>query len=47
MYNIAGGVGFRRRGKKGKHGIVRVKRKWWILAQPPYSQQGNWRQSPG
>ena len=29
----------RKRGKKGNHGKVGVKRKWWVLAQPPYSPQ--------
>ena len=24
--------------KKGKYGKVGEKRKWWVLAQPPYSQ---------
>ena len=33
----------RRRGKTGKHGKVEVNRKWWILAQPPYSPEGNMR----
>ena len=35
--------GVRRRGKIGKQGKVGVKRKWWVLAQPPYSPQGNGR----
>ena len=35
----------RKRGNMGKHGKVRVKRKWWGLAQSPYSPQGNGRQS--
>ena len=35
-----------RKGKTGKHGILEVKRKWWVSAQPPYSRQGNRRQSP-
>ena len=38
--------GVRRRGKTGKHGNVEAKRKWWVLAQTPYSQQGKWRKSP-
>ena len=33
--------GIRRRGKTGNHGKVEVKRKWWVLAHPPYSPQGN------
>ena len=37
--------GLRRRGKTGKHGKVEVKRKWWVLAEPPYSTQGNGRQA--
>ena len=43
-YYIAGEV--RRRGKTGNHEKVGVKRKWWVLSQPPYSYQGNGRQSP-
>ena len=39
-------LGVRKRGKTGNHRKVRVKRKWWVLAQPPYSLQGNRRQSP-
>ena len=35
-----------RRRKTGKHGKLRVKRKWWVLAQPPYSPQENGRQLP-
>ena len=35
-----------RRGKTGKHKQVGVKRKWWVLGQPPYSQKGNGRQLP-
>ena len=31
--------------KTGNHGKVRGKRKWWVLAQPPYSPQGNGKQS--
>ena len=38
--------GVRRRGKTGNHRKVGVKREWWALAQPPYSLQGNGRQSP-
>ena len=38
--------GVRRRGEIGKHGKIEVKRKWWGLAQPPYSAQGNGRQLP-
>ena len=30
--------GVRRRRKTGE---VEVKRKWWVLAQPPYFRQGN------
>ena len=41
-FYIAGVV--RRRGNTGKYGKVGVKRKWWVLAQPPYSPQGNGRQ---
>ena len=26
----------RRRGMSGNHGKVGVKRKWWVLPQPPY-----------
>ena len=37
--------GVRRRGKTGKHGKVEVKRNWSVLAQPPYSPQGNGKQS--
>ena len=37
----------RRRGNKEKHGKIEVKKKLWISAQPPYSSQGNGRQSPG
>ena len=33
--------------KDGKYGKVEVKRKWLVLAQPPYSPQGNERQLPG
>ena len=47
-YYITGG-GVRKRGKRGKtgkQGKVGVKRKWRALAQPPYSLQGNGRQSP-
>ena len=33
--------------EKQKQGKVVVKRKWWVLAQSPYSLQGNWKQSPG
>ena len=40
-------LGVRRRGKTGKNGKIGVKRKWWVIAQPPYSSQGNGRQSPG
>ena len=39
------GWGLRRRGMTGKYGKVGVKRKWWVLAQVPYSVQGNGRQS--
>ena len=35
-----------RRGNIGKHRKVGVQRKWRVLAQPPYSMQGNGRQSP-
>ena len=35
-----------RRGKTRKHEKVEVKRKWWVLMQPPYSLQGNGRQLP-
>ena len=35
--------GVRKRGKTGKHGNVKVKRKWWVLTQPLYSLQGNRR----
>ena len=38
--------GVRRRGKTGNHRKVGVKKKWWVLVQFPYSQQGNGRQSP-
>ena len=38
-------VGVRRRGRTGKHGKVGVKKKWWVLARPPYSLQGYRRQS--
>ena len=38
--------GFRRRGKTGKHRKVGGKRKWRVLAQPPYSPQGKGRQGP-
>ena len=38
--------GVSRRGKTGKHRKRRVKRKWGVLAQPPYSPQGNGRQVP-
>ena len=38
--------GVRRRGKTGKHGKVGVKRKCRVLAQPPFSPQGNKRKSP-
>ena len=34
----------RRRGKSGKHTKVGVKRKWWVVALPPHSPQGNGRQ---
>ena len=37
--------GVRRGGKTEKHGKVGGKRKWWVLAQPPYYSQGNGRQS--
>ena len=40
---IAGGLGEEER---GKHRKVGVKRKCRVLAQPPYSPQGNGRQSP-
>ena len=30
----------------GNHGKVGVKRKGWVLSQPPYSSEGNRRQSP-
>ena len=43
-YYISRGV--RRRGKTGIHGKVGVKRKWWVLAELPYSPQGNGMQSP-
>ena len=36
----------RRRGKAGKHGKVGLKKQWWVLAQVPYSPQGNRSQSP-
>ena len=29
-----------------KHRKVEVMRKWWVLAHPPYSRQGNGRQLP-
>ena len=32
--------------QKRKDRRVGMKRKWWVLAQPPYSLQGNGRQSP-
>ena len=39
-------MGVRRRRKTGKHGkLVVRKRKRWVLAKPPYSPQGNGRQS--
>ena len=38
--------GVRRREKTGKHRKLRVKRKWWVLAQPPYYPQESRRQSP-
>ena len=38
--------GVRRIGNTGNHGKVGVKRKWWVLAYPPYSPQGNGKQSP-
>ena len=44
MYYIAGGGVIQKR-KGTKTWKSRVKRKWWVLAQPPYSLQGNWRQS--
>ena len=34
----------KRRKKTVKHGKVGVKRRWWALAQPPHSLQGNGRQ---
>ena len=40
------GEGLSRRGKTGKHRKVEMKRKWWILVEPPYYLQGNGRQSP-
>ena len=42
-YYIAGGLGEEER---GNHGKVGVKRKCWVLAQPPYSLQGNGKHSP-
>ena len=36
----------RRRGQTRKHGKVEVTRKWWVLAHPPYSPEGNGRESP-
>ena len=33
-------------GNTGKHGKVEVKRKLWVLAQPPYFQQEKREQSP-
>ena len=38
--------GVRARGKTSKHGKVCVKRKRWVLAQLPYSPQGNGSESP-
>ena len=38
--------GGRRRRKRRKHGKVRAKIKWWVLAQPHYSPQGNGRLLP-
>ena len=32
--------------RRGKYRRVKVKRKWWVSAQPPYSLEGNGRQSP-
>ena len=34
------------RKETGKHGKGGLKRKWYALAQPPYSPQRIWRQSP-
>ena len=39
-------LGVKRRGKTGKKGKVELKRKWCVLAQPPYSLQGNGKQLP-
>ena len=40
-------LGVRRRENRGKRGKAGVKRKWWVLAQSPYSPQGQGRrQSP-
>ena len=38
--------GTKRRGRIRKPGNVEVKRKWWVLVQPPYSTKGNGRQTP-
>ena len=39
--------GGRRTGNPKSHGEVEMKRKWWVLVQPPYSSQGKGRQLPG
>ena len=39
-------LGVMRKGKTGKHRKATVIRKWCVLAQSPYSPQGNRRQSP-
>ena len=39
-------LGVRRRGKAGKHGYIGLRKKWKVLAQSPYSLQGNRRKSP-
>ena len=43
---ISLGEGDAEKSKTGKHGKLGVKGKWWVLAQPPHSLQGNGRQSP-
>ena len=37
----------RRRGKTGKHRKVGVKRKWWVLAQPPIPHKETGGSYPG
>ena len=37
---------YRWEGKIGNRGKVRVKRKWWVVAQPLHSEQGNGKQPP-